>query len=394
MKAKTTYENPRAGIDSPIPKSDTNVKQAALICGYYVPGYPRYASTKTALADMFEIRDMAKDVVSTSIVSRVKEATSVSREARRQKCSIIHVYPGNYLLTILLGALKPYHKSKVVFDIYQSASLVVRSHTKSRLQIFKMDSLEYLAAHAADILLCLSPEYRDYYHRKVRVQLNKLRIVMDGVNPSWVNQPKKAKQSDGITRVIYWGNYLPHHDLPLVVDVARALQRRHDIRFVFCGTGDSKEDVRELAKDLDNVEFKGKLPLDELIDTVDSADIVLGHLKNISDTELSAANKQIEGMARGKPVIAAWSKQKENLYMTESKPQPLILLRNPVAELANTIVDLADHPETAIQIGKKAKLIADEIHSQTKVNSAVREAFNDRVLKQNSTLYDQSSKEG
>jgi len=254
--------------------------------------------------------------------------------------------------------------------------LSIWSHTHNIPKAIMAWLVSLLAAHLSDVLLCLGKEYHNYYHRTLRIKKDKLKIVMDGIGIDWEDRPCNEIEPDGITRVIYWGNFLAHHNLPLVISVAKELESRKDIKFILCGDGVKAEEIKILAQGLSNVEFKGHLSIDELIDEVDKADIVLGSLLNISDSYLSAANKQIEGMVREKPVITIRSQQKKDLYKAEGMPfPPLIMLRNPALSLKTQIEDLADDPEYATQVGALAYCVAIGIHNQDRVNDAMEEAL-------------------
>ncbi len=354
------------------------MKEKALICGYYPPEEPigtRYYANKIALQELFEVADHSTTKMC-SFKAKLEYISFIIRTIKKGGYSVVFIYPYNYLLPSVLGLTKPYHKARVVFDLFQSAVLATWSHTHNITRIIKVWLMSLLATHLSDVLLCLSKEYRDYYHGTLLIRRSKLPIVMDGIGIDWIDRPCKDTEPDGITRVIYWGNFLLAHDLPLVISVAKELESRKDIKFIVCGGGVRTEKIKLLAWGLSNVEFKGRLPIGELIDEVDRADMVLGSLLNISDSYLSAANKQIEGMVREKPVVTISSQQKKDLYKAEGMPfPPLILLRNPALSLKTQIEYLADNPEFAAQVGVWGQAVATGIHNQDRVNSAMKEAL-------------------
>lgn len=343
----------------------------ALACGYYAPEGTHYTANAKALSELFDVINKGQTEIP-SLKGRLSYALQMAIYARGHGVKVIFIYPYNYLLPIILGILKPFHKAQIVIDLFQSAQLSTWSHTHSVTKTAKAWFMSLMATHLADVLFCLSEEYREYYHRALFLKYSKLPIVMDGVAEAWVTTPITAKIPNGITRVIYWGQYLPHHNLPLVIETAKKLQAWGNIKFILCGAGGEREpSIKEMAVGLDNVEFKGRLPIKELIAEVDKSDIVLGHLKNVSDTHLSAANKQIEGMYRGKPVICSWSRQKLDLYGLLA----VVLLENPQEMLASAILELVGTPQYAAEVGASAKELVSKIHSQDIVNKAVREAI-------------------
>jgi glycosyltransferase involved in cell wall biosynthesis len=164
----------------------------------------------------------------------------------------------------------------------------------------------------------------------------------------------------------------------MILDSAEEL-KGENIEFVFCGKGDREAWVREEVRrrNLSNVVFKGFIPTtEELIQVVDSADIALGHLRDIHDIRLSAANKQMQGMARRKPVISVWTKQQEDLYQTKDNPlPPLIQIESETKALTEAIRDLVNNPEKAEQIGNIARSTVERFHGIEAVTSALKESL-------------------
>jgi len=101
--------------------------EKALICGYYPPEETvgtRYYTNKIALGELFELVDYSTTKLHKS---NLGYALRIVRQVKNKDCSVVFVYPYNYLLPIVLGLTKPYHKARVVFDLFQSAVLVSQS---------------------------------------------------------------------------------------------------------------------------------------------------------------------------------------------------------------------------------------------------------------------------
>ena len=374
-----------------------------IACGSFIEGYPRYdtlwqALSRLGLQQLIDLRE--KITVGSEELDRLRaeqnkgalrripgeirsafrllrNAVSVTRTARRGKTDIIFVFPANFFLTICLGILKVFHGARVYFDLYTSAYSAARTHTPTRLRIVRAYILEFLSSLFADRLICLTPEYARYYRKLYKMRADKFSVIPDGVQDIWLEEPAHTKQGvHHAKRVIYWGNYLAQHGLEMILDAAEQL-KDENIEFILCGRGNRETWVREEIKrrNLDKIVLKGFIPTTEgLIRIVDSADVVLGHLRDMHDTPLSASNKLKQGMARGKPVITVWTKQKEDLYQTKDNPVPPFVQIKPAAEeLTRAIRDLAANPQRAKQIGEIARSTVKRLHGIEAITSALRE---------------------
>ncbi len=375
-----------------------------LACGFFLEGYPRYDTLWEALSglglqQLIDLRDKRLldekqvDILraerSRSIFHKMvvkirslyylpKYAISISRTARQEMIDIIFVFPGSLFLATCLGMLKFFHGGRVYFDLYTSAYSAARTHSPGMLKTAEAYILERLSSKLADRLICLTPEYASYYKKLYKIRADKFSSVPDGIQDIWLEQPASTSQDlHRPKRVLYWGNYLVQHGLDMILDSAKELEDEN-IEFVFCGKGDNEGWVREEARrrNLSNVVFRGFIPTtEELIQIVDSADIVLGHLKDMHDTGLSASNKMKQGMARSKPVITIWTRQKEELYQTKDNPvPPIVQIEQSSRALIAAIREVISDPHKAEQIGNIAWLTVKKLHGIEAITSALKEA--------------------
>lgn len=358
-------------------KTKTDVSEPIVIaCGIFLEGYPRYDTEWEALShlsskQLIDLR-MKLDIninpiKRPSIFQTLYYAVKIINNTRKKNADIIFIFSGNFLLTIVIGLTKFLHRATVYYDLYTSAYLSVRTHTPGLFNEIKTFFLEYLTSHLSDGLICLTIEYANFYQATYKIRRDKLSVIYDGVPGIWLEYPggQEQKSSDK-KRVIYWGNYLIHHGLEIVLDAAEKLQNE-PIEFVFCGRGRFETAMREEAeqKNLKNIVFKGFIPtIEELIDIVDTADVVLGTFKDYHDTKFSTSNKLKQGMARCKPVITVWTQQQENDYGTKDNPFPAIVqIESNAGALVNAIKDLINNPSKARQIGENARIAVEKMHS-------------------------------
>jgi len=148
------------------------------------------------------------------------------------------------------------------------------------------------------------------------------RLNMKGVDPShcvhfpnWVDtrviyplpHPSSLRQELGIAEntvvALYSGSMGKKQGLDLLVDAARQLSHRSDLRFVFCGEGSYRQVLAEKSKALSNVFVMPFQPSERLNDLLNLADIhLLPQRANAAD--LVMPSKLTGMLASGRPVVA------------------------------------------------------------------------------------------
>lgn len=87
---------------------------------------------------------------------------------------------------------------------------------------------------------------------KLKVEGRKLKVVGDG-------------KGERTLTVCYAGNMGVPQNLGVMVEAARILKEKGEkVRFVFAGGGQDEERLKKMAEGLDNVEFRGYLPISEM----------------------------------------------------------------------------------------------------------------------------------
>jgi colanic acid biosynthesis glycosyl transferase WcaI len=148
------------------------------------------------------------------------------------------------------------------------------------------------------------------------------RLLLKGVDqsrcvhfPNWVDtgaifplpNPSSLRRelgiSDNVIVALYSGSMGKKQGLDLLVDTARQLLHRSDIRFVFCGDGSYRQVFVEKARGLPNVNILPFQPAERLNDLLNLADI---HLlpQRAGAADLVMPSKLTGMLASGRPVLA------------------------------------------------------------------------------------------
>ena len=126
--------------------------------------------------------------------------------------------------------------------------------------------------------------------------------------------------------------------------------KRSDVHFGLVGGGTSLEEMKALAQELgvaDCVTFTGRVPDDELLAMLNTADVCVNPDIATEMNDISTMNKVMEYMALGKPIVqfdlteGRYSAQGASLYAR----------RNDARDLAAKIVEVLDDPEKRRAMG-------------------------------------------
>lgn len=116
----------------------------------------------------------------------------------------------------------------------------------------------------------------------------------------------RRRAADEPLRVLYYGNYIPLHGLPVILEALAALGAATSFEATFIGDGTPRASVRARAVELGIAEqcrFLEPVPAIELADHLAAADVVLGIFGDSPKARSVIANKVWQGLAAGKTVV-------------------------------------------------------------------------------------------
>jgi glycosyltransferase involved in cell wall biosynthesis len=142
--------------------------------------------------------------------------------------------------------------------------------------------------------------------------------------------------------------------LNILLDVADHIKRvgRTDVHFTCVGGGPGLATLRKMVKDKnlsDTVNFTGRVPDAQLSAILSTADVCVNPDKPCEMNYISTMIKITEYMALGKPIVqfdlkeGRFSAQEASLYSSNE---------NQVADFADKILWLLDHPEARKRMGE------------------------------------------
>lgn len=173
-------------------------------------------------------------------------------------------------------------------------------------------------------------------------------------------EPRAYRERWGLgerTVALYSGNIANKQGIEIIVEAARILKDRRDLAFVICGEGPNRARLAALAEELDNLHLHDLQPAANMGDLLTMADIhLLPQIAGAADLVLPS--KLTNMLASARPVVAT-AMPGTGLY-DEVEGCGLLTPPGDAAALAGAIATLADDPARRGELGRAAKVRADE----------------------------------
>ena len=197
--------------------------------------------------------------------------------------------------------------------------------------------------------------YIDKYVLLTELMKNKLGIVkpcmvMEGIVPSREVSVQPASQEENT--ILYTGSLNKKYGIMELLQAFESIQDP-DYRLVICGLGNAEEDIKLLSARDPRVNFRGKVPHDEVMKLQSRATILVNPRQNNEEfTKYSFPSKTMEYLASGTPVVAYKldgipDEYDEYInYVSDNSPETLARVIQRVCHLP---------PEVRIAMGEKAK---------------------------------------
>jgi len=166
--------------------------------------------------------------------------------------------------------------------------------------------------------------------------------------------PKLALKYSKPFLVGYVGTMSIQEGLDILLDVALCIKNngRNDVHFTCVGGGPGLAGLQKMVRDKhleDTVNFTGRIPDEQLLDILSTADVCVNPDKPCEMNDLSTMIKIMEYMSLGKPIVqfdlkeGRFSAQEASLYADNT---------NQVADFAAKILWLLDNPGERKKMGE------------------------------------------
>lgn len=170
---------------------------------------------------------------------------------------------------------------------------------------------------------------------------------------------RKTIFPDEKLNILYAGNLGVVQSLYTVIDAAEIFQKRNNdkILFTFLGAGAEEENLKEYAnnRNLKNVQFLPRVSSDEVIEYLNSADILLVHLRNNELFKITVPSKILSYLRTGKPILLGLRGDAQEL-VEDAEAGFMFEPENPddlISNIENILDKNSDEVKTMGQKGKE-----------------------------------------
>jgi len=251
------------------------------------------------------------------------------------------------------------------FSLYDTAISDWGITEKDSLLARLLHLLDRVACNLATLVLVDTQAQKEFFCKEFGLPEAKVRWLYVGADDSVFIPTLKPPGSDCF-RVLYVGNYVPLHGVPVILEAARLLSKEN-VEFWLIGDtnrGDSTLQATISTLDPGRVRFFGWMPPHKLQAKIAAVDVCLGIFGTSGKAKRVIPGKAFLAIAMGKPLITGDSVAAREL-LKDGETAILCEVGNPHA-LADAILRLKRDPSLRRQIGKEGNRLF-QTHSTPKV---------------------------
>lgn len=277
---------------------------------------------------------------------------------------------------------------KYIFDHHDANPELYHSKFENKGFFYKAQVwLEKMTFRCSDVAMSTNNSYKDLAVSRGGLAPEDVFVVRNGPDlETFKPVPALAHLKYGKPYLVgYVGTMSIQEGLEILLDVATRVKNmgRRDIHFTCVGGGPGLAGLKKMVEEKglqDTVNFTGRIPDQQLIEILSTADVCVNPDKPCEMNDISTMIKIMEYMALGKPIVqfnlkeGRFSAGEASLYSDN---------HNQVADFAAKILWLLDHPEERGRMGdfgrnRVAKELAWE-YSVQNLLAAYERVFNKTV---------------
>ena len=218
------------------------------------------------------------------------------------------VYTNPPLLPFIVALIKKIHKYKmflVMYDVYPDAAIksgVIRE--KSFLAKVFASANKY-AMNTAEKIIALSNECKKYLVVNKNISPSNIVVI-----PNWYSKQKICRNYHSTLNIVYGGNMGIMQDMDSIKQIVFAFRKNENVRFLFCGHGNKKEDFDNFIRsnNIRNCELIGYIEKSKYDNLLDKADLAFVSLEKFAHG-LGSPSKAYSYLSKGIPLIVVMNKE-------------------------------------------------------------------------------------
>lgn len=281
----------------------------------------------------------------------------------------------------LVAALFKFKGVKYIFDHHDICpELFIAKFGKKGLLYQTQIWLERLTYKYASMAFVTNESYKEIAINRNKMKEEDVFILRSGpkIERLKIQEPKNEIKNGKKYMVGYVGVIGQQEGMDYLVDAAVYIKntlKRDDVCFNICGGGPYLEEIKQVAIDKqvdDIVTFTGRIPDQELLDILNTADVCVNPDEYNAMNDKSTMNKVLEYMALGKPIVQF--DLTEGRYSAEGAS--LYAKRNDAKDLADKVIELLDDEDKRKEM---SAIGIDRVHNKlswTHTSKSLLEGYN------------------
>jgi colanic acid biosynthesis glycosyl transferase WcaI len=216
--------------------------------------------------------------------------------------------------------------------------------------------------HGAARVVAIGRCMRDYLADRYGLDAEQIEVITNWSRlegPSCLPAKTQFRARHGLSEfvVLYAGNFGRYQDFGTILDAAAMVRATHpDITFVFVGDGAKRPEIaaRMESGAAGNSLLLPFVPDEEFADLLAAADVSLVTLEAGAEA-IGVPSKFYNILASGRPTVAVVGEGSEVARLIAEESCGLRVAQGDAAGLVQAVVQLAANPETAAQMGERAR---------------------------------------
>ena len=298
----------------------------------------------------------------------------------RRGFDVMHAHNPPDTLFLVAAPFKLLGK-KFVFDQHDLCPELYRSRYSAREGVYTrfLRMFEWCSLKLADVTIATNESYKQIQIERANKNPASIFVVRNGPNQMRMTSAAPSARLRGMNKSIlcYVGSLNPQDGVDYLLRSLRHLLhglKRSDFYCVIMGTGDSLQDLRDLAGNLQLngcVELTGFVSDEELLANLAAADICVDPDPSSPLNDVSTWIKVMEYMASAKPIISF--DLKETRF--SARDAAIYVEPNNETEFAKAIAQLMDQPNLQKEMGHYGRRRVEEDLQWAKVGKNLLTAY-------------------
>ncbi|EKO3740214.1 glycosyltransferase family 4 protein [Vibrio metschnikovii] len=291
-------------------------------------GFPNYPGGK--VYDGYKISLYQKEIMDGIVVHRVPLYPSHDSSALKRVFNYISFAASSFLVGLIkakkIDVIYSYHPplttslSALLLSFFKRVPFVVdiqdlwpdtlaaTGMVNNKKVLRAVDRVCHLVYRRASKIVVLSPGFKERLLSK-GVPESKVEVIYNWCNEPALNNYEECPvklPSNGQLNLVFAGNLGFAQGLPAIIDAAEILMQNNvAVNVVFVGDGTAKADsiAQSQDKNLDNVYFLPRVPMNQVGNILNQADILLVHLNDDELFRITIPSRTQANLAIGKPIV-------------------------------------------------------------------------------------------